>query len=101
MSENKHTPGPWGYWEDSCSECERLGSAEYVIDGPPGGNHGQFSHEPDARLIAAAPELLEALKKAKDVIRVWHGPIAWDIYDRASPEMTEINAAIANAEGRS
>lgn len=30
-----------------------------MIDGPPGGYHGQFSKEADARLIAAAPELYE------------------------------------------
>lgn len=57
-----HTPGPWTYSHDTCAECERRGEAEYIIDGPPGARHGQFSHEPDARLIAAAPDMLEALK---------------------------------------
>ena len=46
-------------------------------------------------------ELLAALKEAAAVIKVWHGPAAWDIYYRASPEMKRINAAIAKAEGRS
>ena len=55
----------------------------------------------NAQLIAAAPELLEALKAARETIRAWHGPNAWDIYDRASPEMKAINSAIAKAEGRS
>lgn len=54
-----------------------------------------------AALMVAAPELLEALKTAKETIRAWHGPNAWDIYDRASPEMKAINSAIAKAEGRS
>lgn len=57
----KHTPGPWSYFHDTCAVCEANGDAEYIIDGPPGGNHGQFSEEADARLIAAAPDLLEAL----------------------------------------
>jgi hypothetical protein len=55
--------------------------------------------EANARLIAAAPELLTALQTAKDTIRVWHGPNAWDIYDRCSPEMMAINAAISKATG--
>jgi hypothetical protein len=56
------TPGPWAYGHDTCARCAAEGAAEYIIDGPPGGFHGQFSHEPDARLIAAAPDLYEALK---------------------------------------
>ena len=52
-----------------------------------------------ARLIAAAPELLEALKEAVAIIEIWHGPQAWDIYNKASPEMKRINAAIAKATG--
>jgi hypothetical protein len=57
-----HTPGPWSYFHDTCARCEREGTKEFVITGPPGGYHGQFSHEPDARLIAAAPDLLAALE---------------------------------------
>jgi hypothetical protein len=59
----KHTPGPWTYWHDECSECERAGEKEFVIDGPPGAQHGQFSHEPDARLISAAPDMLAVLQE--------------------------------------
>ena len=53
------------------------------------------------RSVNEMPELLQALKKAKETIRAWHGPNAWDIYDRASPEMKAIKSAIAKAEGRS
>lgn len=40
--------------------------------------------------------LVEALKKAKETIRFMYGngDIGWDIYDRASPEMKQINTAL-------
>lgn len=52
------------------------------------------------RAVNCHDDMLEALKTAKETIRAWHGPNAWDIYDRVSPEMRVINEAIAKAEGR-
>lgn len=46
-----------------------------------------------------APDLLVVLKKAKEVIRIWHGEVAWEIYNKRSPEMKIINAAIAYITG--
>ena len=46
---------------------------------------------------AAAPELLEALRKAHETIHLMHGDIAWEIYNECSPEMKQINAAITKA----
>jgi len=43
-------------------------------------------------------ELLAALKLAKNTIKYLHGPVAWEIYDKASPEMKVINAAIEKGE---
>jgi hypothetical protein len=58
------------------------------------------------RLLAAAPALLDALNLAVATIRIWHGigmgqaePQAWFLY-QDSPEMKQINAALAEAEGR-
>jgi len=59
MSESKHTPGPWKYAPQGDSDGFTVGTDHFVVAGdvelacPP--------NEADARLIAAAPELLEAL----------------------------------------
>lgn len=50
--------------------------------------------------VETAREIERALKVAMETIRVWHGPVAWDIYDRASPEMMAINAALAKLRER-
>lgn len=67
MAESKHTPGPWKDWSDST----RLVVAQRS---PDSGAHGVVAtmaagfgveqKEANARLIAAAPELLDALKSA-------------------------------------
>lgn len=51
----QHTPGPW-----------RIGDAGHTVFGPPNGNPSpktiaRDTIKSDARLIAAAPELLKAL----------------------------------------
>jgi len=54
----------------------------------------------NAQLIAAAPEMYEALKEAIKTIKALHGQDAWDIYNDHSPEMQKINKAINKAEGK-
>ncbi len=90
MSEVTHTPGPWSYFHDSCTQCESEGKAEYIVMGPPDGHHGQFSNEADARLIAAAPDLLEACDAALHWIT--------DI-DNANRTVKQLRAAISKATG--
>jgi hypothetical protein len=105
------TPGPWKY---GAKGDDRIlaGAPPLCIALVTGGIddgielHGPIS-EANARLIAAAPELLDALKAAVRTIRTWHGlgttggaeQLLWELY-QASPEMKRINAAIAKAEGR-
>lgn len=50
--ETKYTAGPWTWYGD-----ELLSPSEFVM----GASKGNWPIENDARLIAAAPELLEAL----------------------------------------
>lgn len=71
-----HTPGPWAYeleYGPNITESPRITTvarcANYVIGLPseyPGGNYRDGDpcgdEESDARLIAAAPDLLEALQ---------------------------------------
>lgn len=62
-----HTPGPWAYWSDK----DNVGSIGGFFIAPLG-KLPTFAHiynypgktEANAQLIAAAPDLLEALKEA-------------------------------------
>ena len=49
-----YTPGPW--------EHNDRGGMGWDVDGPPHGMRGMFLLEADARLAAAAPDLLAALE---------------------------------------
>lgn len=106
---SKHTPGPWTQYEGEVRAAGHgLISRSYYgsPDGPGAAN---------ARLIAAAPDLLEALQKLSIVMRELHDH--WDNdrdmkvgkgllalsgllpgYDK---RIDEIHAAIAKAEGTS
>lgn len=106
-----HTPGPWVLHgpgslracdgrHDTEEGCHTIVEAEII--GVP-----RPEAEANAILIAAAPDLLAALKWALRTIRTWHGmgmgsreAQAWALY-QASPEMQAILAAIAKAEAPS
>lgn len=110
-----HTPGPWRWFKPAGSNGWLEVEGSYA-DGRANEYGGPMvcslycgdrpTIEADARLIAAAPELLAALTKAVDTIRAFHGiglgpaeANVWSLY-QASPEMRQINAAIAKAAGR-
>lgn len=109
----KHTPGPWKHEvrikRVTYGQPVKGSPDHHYISGPRPAvnscepiicNLGPMNGhtEANAKLIAAAPELLDALKKAKETIFTLHGASGWDIYDRCSPEMKIINGAIAKAE---
>lgn len=83
-----HTPEPW-----------RIGDAQNTIFGPPNGKTspqtiahlGVIDHEANGRLIAAAPELLAALKELGEA-RPYS--VRWD------NAMLHAGRAMAQAEGR-
>lgn len=84
----KHTPGPWE-WVDNKGWFELVGAdGTKVLGDFPDLDH----NSPDGRLIAAAPELSEALREAGR----WHGEMFYgpmpDWYNKAK-------AAIAKAMG--
>lgn len=93
---NKHTPGPW-HWESDPVKGDPTGRVRYQVTTIgktiaqlyySSYSGGPTNAEADARLIAAAPDLLAALI---GVVRV---------ADRSTDEFDAARAAIAKAEGR-
>jgi len=90
-----HTPGPWepDYWGDREIDIYSAdGSLVCQMRG--GSTDEEDDSEPDARLIAAAPELLSELKR---MLSLWEEAIGYekDWMDMGYPA----RAAIAKAEG--
>ena len=91
-TENKHTPGPW--YAESGHE-QRNGQLYWqVTDGNDAIMQNQFcwcqgDQEANARLIAAAPDLLEALEMA----------LVWLDYE-GKYDVQGIRASIAKARGQ-
>jgi len=115
-----HTPGPWHVRDLHPGRCTfnigtnpndpYEGEVAVVFRA---GRHVQAHHEANARLIAAAPDLLEALKRlarayvstmesGRDRIVALGGdcdPV--DVMERGDPYLRIAKEAIAKAEGRS
>ena len=96
MSDVKHTAGPWSLDRDGWIISEKADFAICLIDA----SREVEAYDPEdaanARLIAAAPDLLEALKYAHDHLAVTH----YDIDGQPDEIMQRINAALDKAEGR-
>jgi hypothetical protein len=91
-----HTPGPWTCYPDTDSDSYETGYARVGTpdhDNPEAGWLSDYFHIEDARLIAAAPDLLAVLKRSLSWLSSYPGDGALDVYDEA-------RAAIAKAEGR-
>lgn len=85
---SKHTPGPWAYaWAGGIALVFQKGEATIASSIPYDDDNEIPQVEANARLIAAVPDLLEALK---GVLRV---------ADRATVEFDAARAAIAKATG--
>lgn len=101
MSESKHTPGPWKWWTTH-EGSHRINPEEggLVIASCDTRNPFSYEQEANARLIAAAPDLLEALKDLLDT-SVW-ADAEGNVTIRLSgePAVKRAIAAIAKAEGR-
>jgi hypothetical protein len=90
-----HTPGPWKVWKLSSG-------ITYVCETEERGRHSHFCQvqtgyfwpegEENARLIAAAPDLLEALRQSLD----WMAFATVDYRDD-DPPLTLARAAISKA----
>ena len=86
MTDTTHTPGPWRVLHKTGvfpmdSDCWTIGTAE----------QHRKEHEANARLIAAAPDLLAALQEVLPLAENWGHP--------DHPGITAGRAAIARATG--
>jgi hypothetical protein len=101
---SRHTPGPWT-WERHNDEDRRYHSSDWRLapgillpdteSGTPGGDEIDRAN---ARLIAAAPDLLEALRLAEILYREGILGVPDGFWDKVHNAR---RAAIAKAEGRS
>jgi hypothetical protein len=85
-----HTPGPWE------NDGNDIWAGDHLIATVSGDQNGLFANPSrlaDSALIAAAPELLDALRDALDVMGDWG--------EDGDPEWANVaRAAIAKAEGK-
>jgi hypothetical protein len=108
MKTHAHTQGPWhmgaGNGEGSIfadngrTRLETGGATLYPI-ARIGLGWNEVEDEANARLIAAAPELMAALIQAVDALEFWF-PRWGDPGGTASEMMNQARAAIAKATGR-
>lgn len=89
MSESKHTPGPWSYTKCRCGHpyCTQFEISTQRSAG---------FEEADARLIAAAPDMYEALQQC-----LQHIEVDETTHGRQFAAGNVARAALAKAEGRS
>lgn len=82
----KHTAGPWSYWPECCYENGM------VTQDKTAAHIAQPINKEDGCLIAAAPDMLEALQKITEVMYAYNNAEAAFMYDLA-------RAAIHKATG--
>ena len=97
-----HTPGPWHIRHNRVTVAVLADNGDYVTENVR--SHG--NQEADARLIAAAPDLLEAAIAARGLIEAWmngifkRNGILWESEADRPPALQRLGAAIAKAEGQ-
>jgi len=97
----KHTPGPWRCevekWEEVWSVREDVANYGFVAVLKGGGHWvDKVQLEANAHLIAAAPELLEALERTHEVLLA----ASHNVYE-SSQLYLDATAALAKARGES
>ncbi len=98
-----YTKGPWSIRQNSFSRREILGGGDVGVlariadpDDPATPPKSWGECEANARLIAAAPELLEALRNSRTFVAYAYDQGIMGAYEAG----IAIDAAIAKAEGR-
>ena len=90
MTTAKHTPGPW--YATTMGEAGWVDVFAHGVDIPIASTRHQ-DQEANARLICAAPDMLDVLKELEESAEYWSD------YDVPVGIVDRINAAIAKAEG--
>ena len=110
-TQSKQTPGPWVV-QSICDTHDRRASSLYIKTPPshPSKQDGRricqvsFDNWSNARLIAAAPELMEALNRLLLEVDNLTGPsrtvISENTKRHLAKDAEQARAAIAKAEGR-
>ena len=94
-----HTPGPWKHGETTMTRGRIYGGGVLVATlDPPQLQEEVAMKEADARLIAAAPDMLEALKACADP-RAFGNLMGGHSYDAEQRAMELVREAIAKATG--
>ena len=98
----KHTLGPWIYSQNSCGSCLEVCDSDGM---PVAAITPQMddTENANARLIAACPELLDALREACDMVDLLGRECAdrvWDGQRGHAVTADKFRAALAKAEGR-
>lgn len=94
MSKSKHTAGPWHVFKDEINDGDGLTVARVVRFVP----LYREQSDANARLIAAAPDLLEACKAIVDVCTT-APPV--ELVRRLGDVVEQCATAVARAEGLS
>lgn len=90
-----YMPGPW-------EVAPLTEDGRYVVRAQTGARVASTNTNPaNARLVAAAPDLLAALKSAENRIAAWQAPMTRAEQEEcgSAEELRVIRAAIAKAEG--
>lgn len=94
-----HTPGPWKIANNSRSVLAGAGSVKINQQAGPAAQsaaveaRNEFTLRANAKLIAAAPDILDALRKIRGELCRRHSPLV------VETDYAYINAAIAKATG--
>lgn len=93
---SKFTPGTWEAKEWACHAATTVMSGDIVVAECSGHGRNSVDSIADANLIAAAPEMYEALKKMRDS---YLHDRSEDFQDRISDFMVAASLALAKADG--
>ena len=97
-TETKHTPGPWKIVEQRFPVCIIEGEDGTCVVGNVSGQPGLDGQTANARLIAAAPELLYLVDELQATVRALTRDVeSCDLPNQISDVLIRADAAIAKA----